>query len=252
MPVDVDRTVPRITVLGCPVDVIDVDGAARWIAERVDAHRGKAGSPPALVVTLNPEMVMRSRRDPAFAAIVRGADLLIADGIGVVRAMRRRGHPEATRTTGADLVERYAALAARRGDRLAFAGAGPGVADRAAEEMRRRHPTLQLSTDGGDDTHSTALRLAAEKPEVVFAAFGAGRQERFLVDQMPAMGAAVGVGVGGTFDYLAGEIRRAPRQVQRLGLEWLWRLVREPSRWRRQLVLPAFWWLERRERRAGS
>jgi N-acetylglucosaminyldiphosphoundecaprenol N-acetyl-beta-D-mannosaminyltransferase len=103
--------------------------------------------------------------------------------------------------------------------------------------------------DGGDPTAATALRVGRLAPQVIAAAYGGGRQERFLRDHLGTMRARLGMGVGGTLDYLAGTARRAPSLVRRAGLEWLWRLALEPSRWRRQLVLPQFWYLERREAR---
>jgi N-acetylglucosaminyldiphosphoundecaprenol N-acetyl-beta-D-mannosaminyltransferase len=92
-----------------------------------------------------------------------------------------------------------------------------------------------------------AARLRAAHPDVVCAAYGHGTQERFLAEHLPTMGAAVGIGVGGALDVLAGRVRRAPGVLQAAGMEWAWRLVREPWRVRRQAVLPVFWWRERRE-----
>jgi N-acetylglucosaminyldiphosphoundecaprenol N-acetyl-beta-D-mannosaminyltransferase len=108
---------------------------------------------------------------------------------------------------------------------------------------------VDVIADGGDPTATTAARVGAQAPSLVAAAYGAGRQERFLRDHLGTMRARAGIGVGGTLDYLAGTVRRAPGPVRRAGLEWLWRLALEPRRWRRQLVLPKFWFLERREAR---
>ena len=204
------------------------------------------------MVTLNPEIVMRARRDARLRQAVDTAWLVIPDGIGLVRAMRRRGRRTAVRVAGADLVEAYAGLAAARGHRLAMAGAAPGVAAAAAVALRERHPGLLVTaTDSGAPDARTAARLANGHPEVVLAAYGAPQQECFLAEHLAGVGAAVGVGVGGTLDYLAGRVRRAPAPVRRAGLEWLWRLARQPWRARRQVVLPAFWWQERRESGAG-
>ena len=234
----------RARVLGCPVDVVDMDAAVRRLADLIDAHDIPGG---ALVVTLNPEMVMRARRDPDFAATLEGAALLVPDGVGVVRALRRRGFRRAVRVGGADLLEAYLPHAVARGDRVALVGGVAGVADAAAAALRRRHPGLDVVADGGDPDAGTAARVAALGPALVCAAYGAGAQERFLRDHLRGIGAAAGIGVGGTLDYLAGRLRRAPALLRSAGFEWLWRLMLEPSRWRRQLVLPHFWWLERRE-----
>jgi len=100
---------------------------------------------------------------------------------------------------------------------------------------------------GGPPGKATALELETAQPEVVLAAFGAGRQELFLDRYLGPIGAASGIGVGGALDFLAGRVRRAPSLVRRVGLEWAWRLTVQPWRVRRQSVLPVYWWLERRE-----
>jgi len=234
-------------VLGCPVDVVDMDGAVQALIRFVDEHRA-GDAAPALVVTLNPEMVMRGRRDPQFRRAVESAALLVPDGIGIARALRRRGYPNAARVGGADLLAAYMPHAARLGHRLALAGARPGVAEEAAQRLTARYPNLQVvATDAGAPDAALARRLHDAHPDLVLAAFGAGLQELFLTRYLEAIDASVGIGVGGTIDYLSGRVRRAPVLLQRAGLEWAWRLGRQPSRLRRQSVLPRFWLLERRE-----
>lgn len=234
----------RARVLGCPVDVVDMDAAVRRLADLIDAHGASGG---AVVVTLNPEMVMRARREPDFARILESAALVVPDGVGLVRALRRRGFPQAVRVGGVDLVDAYTPQALERGERIALVGGAGDVASRAADQLRSRHPGLDVVADGGDPDSATAARVAEHSPQLLCVAYGAGRQERFLRDHLRTIGAAAGIGVGGTLDYLAGTARRAPRVVRYAGFEWLWRLALEPRRWRRQLVLPQFWWLERRE-----
>jgi N-acetylglucosaminyldiphosphoundecaprenol N-acetyl-beta-D-mannosaminyltransferase len=236
---------PRVRILGVGVDLVDIDSALDAL---VGAARPERAGPPLQVVTLNPEMVMRARRDPALAAIIEAAGLVVPDGIGLVLSMRRRGHPGAARVAGADLLERYAERAAPLGHRLALVGGAPGVAERAAAELVRRNPGLRVvAADGGHPGTATADRLRAAAPDAIFAAYGAGRQETFLAAHLPATGAGVGIGVGGALDFLSGRVRRAPTPVRRAGLEWAWRLARQPWRARRQAVLPLFWWLDRRE-----
>lgn len=238
----------RASVLGCPVDVVDMETAVGALVELVESSRTGARSSAALVVTLNPEFVMRFRRDPRFAAVVESAALVLPDGVGVVNALRRRGHRGARRVTGVDLLQCYAPVAAERGHRLALIGSRPGVAERAAAALRERAPGLQVVlADAGDPVPETVSRVAGAHPDVVCAAYGAGRQEEWLAGNLEAMGAGVGIGVGGSLDFLAGEVRRAPARVRNAGLEWAWRLLGEPHRIRRQSVLPQFWWLERRQ-----
>lgn len=238
----------RPTVLGLPVDVVDMPEAVDRMAALVEARRRGERTRPALVVTLNPEMVMRARRELDLFAIVAAADLVVPDGIGLVRALRRRGYGSACRVSGIDLVLAYLPVAQARGHRIALCGGAPGVAHAAGRELRRLAPGLEIvATDSGDPGPDLAARLAKAGAEVVLAAYGAGPQERFLARYLGDIGAAVGMGVGGTLDVLSGRIPRAPETWRRLGLEWLWRLVRQPWRLRRQRVLPVFWWLERRE-----
>ena len=241
---------PRVRVLGVGVDVVDMESALDAVVDAACTPRPGA---PLHVVTLNPEIVMRARRDPALGAIIEAAGLVVPDGIGVVLALRRRGQPGAGRVAGADLLESYAERAAPRGQRLALVGGAPGVAALAAAELERRHPGLRVvAADAGDPGAATAERLRAAAPDAVFAAYGAGRQETFLASHLAGTGAGVGMGVGGALDFLAGRVPRAPGAVRRAGMEWAWRLALQPWRLRRQAVLPLFWWLERREAAAAA
>jgi N-acetylglucosaminyldiphosphoundecaprenol N-acetyl-beta-D-mannosaminyltransferase len=227
--------------------------AVHTLVEIVERHRSDATSHPAVVITLNPEMVMLARRSPAFSAVVDSATLVVPDGIGLVRALRRRGHPEAERVGGADLINAYLPEASRHGHRIALAGGAPGVAEAAGERMTAAHPGLQIvAVNDGRPGRATATAIEKSKPEMVLAAFGGGRQELFLDRYLGPIGAAVGIGVGGSLDFLAGRVRRAPAAVRRLGLEWAWRLAIQPWRARRQSVLPVYWWLERREAATSS
>jgi N-acetylglucosaminyldiphosphoundecaprenol N-acetyl-beta-D-mannosaminyltransferase len=170
----------------------------------------------------------------------------------VVRALRRRGHPEVERIGGADLVGAYLSEAERHAHRIALVGGAPGVAAAARDRIAETHPGVQVvAASDGPPGKATAHEIEQSQPEVVLAAFGAGRQELFLDRYLGPIGAASGIGVGGVLDFLAGRVRRAPAAVRRAGLEWAWRLAIQPWRLRRQSVLPVFWWLERREAAAA-
>lgn len=244
----------RTHVLGCPVDVVNMAQAVAALVDLVEAHRANPSRPPALVITLNPEMVMLARRDPEFRRATEAAALLVPDGIGLVRALRRRGHRGAARVGGTDMLATYLPHAARLGHRIAFAGAGPGVGAEAARRLVERTPGLQIvATDAGRPDAALADRLRPARPDMVWSAFGQGRQERFVLEFLGAAGCGVGIGVGGALDYFSGRTSRAPAVLRSAGLEWAWRLVLQPWRLRRQLVLPKFWLLERAEAtRRGS
>jgi N-acetylglucosaminyldiphosphoundecaprenol N-acetyl-beta-D-mannosaminyltransferase len=222
--------------------------AVQTLVEIVERRRSDPTSHPAVVITLNPEMVMMARRSQAFSSVLESAALVVPDGIGLVRALRRRGHPEAERVGGADLIGAYLPEAERHGHRIALVGGARGVAGEARDRMLKVHPELQVvAVSDGPPEEATAREVEQARPEMVLAAFGAGRQEPFLDRYLSPIGAAAGIGVGGALDFLAGRVRRAPAPVRRLGLEWAWRLAIQPWRLRRQSVLPVYWWLERRE-----
>ena len=238
----------RARVLGCPVDIVDMATAVQTLVEIVERRRVDASAHPAVVITLNPEILMMARRNPEFGSVLESAALVVPDGIGLVRALRRRGHPEVVRVGGADLIGAYLTEAERHSHRVALVGGAPGVAATARDRMVEAHPGLKIvAVSDGPPGSATASVVATARPEMVLAAFGGGRQELFLDRYLGPIGAAAGIGVGGSLDYLAGRVRRAPAAVRRVGLEWAWRLAVQPWRARRQSVLPVYWWLERRE-----
>ncbi len=216
---------------------------ARWIREGT----------PHQIATVNPEFLMRARRDRAFRAALNEAALCAPDGIGVLWAARRHGVRLRERVAGSDLVPHLSAIAAQRGWRIFYLGAAPGVAERAAAKLAARHPDLQVAGcyagSPAPAEEDRIVRLVREsQSDILFVAYGAPKQDLWLARNLGRTGAAIGIGVGGAFDFLVGKSRRAPCWVQRIGLEWAYRLAREPWRWRRQLVLPQFAWLVLRGR----
>jgi N-acetylglucosaminyldiphosphoundecaprenol N-acetyl-beta-D-mannosaminyltransferase len=236
----------RIDILGVPVDRIDFAGLLQrldgWVVQRRAHPRTEVCRQ---VCTVNPEFVIDAGRDPAFAGVLRRADLRVPDGIGVLWAARLLGAPLRERVTGSDGIFRIAERAALRGWRVFFLGAAPGVALRTAERLRELYPDLIVAGayDGGpsDETWpAIAAWLHSTRPDILFVAFGHPKQD-FWIDQHRAeLPAAVALGVGGAFDFVAGVTTRAPVWMQTLGLEWLHRLIRQPWRWRRMTKLPAF------------
>jgi N-acetylglucosaminyldiphosphoundecaprenol N-acetyl-beta-D-mannosaminyltransferase len=197
-----------------------------------------------LVATVNPEFVMRARSDREFARVLESADLCLPDGFGVVWAARRKGCTMPGPVTGVDLIPPLAAVCARRGWRLFLLGAAPGVAAELADRLRREHPDLQVTAHAGSADpqadEETARLVGANRPHVLLVAFGAPKQEMWIDRAGPRAGARVAMGVGGSFDYLTGRVARAPQWMRRAGLEWLFRLIRQPWRLRRMLVLPRY------------
>jgi N-acetylglucosaminyldiphosphoundecaprenol N-acetyl-beta-D-mannosaminyltransferase len=197
-----------------------------------------------LVATVNPEFVMRARADREFARVLESADLCLADGSGVVWAARRQGCAMREPVAGTDLIPPLAALCARRGFRLFLLGAAPGVADDLASRLRTDHPELEVaahsgSPDPSSDAETMAL-IEKQRPQVLLVAFGNPAQELWIDRMGDSLGVAVAIGVGGAFDYLTGRVPRAPAWMRRAGLEWLFRLARQPWRIRRMAVLPVY------------
>ncbi len=243
----VDRSAPgrsdRVAIFGVPFDDLSVDEAISlmmgWIAAEPDRlHQ---------VVTANPEFLVASRRDARFRRVLQSADLATPDGVGVLIGSRILGRPIRHRVTGVDLVE---GLAARHDVRmqLFLLGAAPGIAAKAAEELRWRFPGLAIAgvwegSPRSQDFAEILRQIRTARPNVLLVAYGAPRQDVWIDEhrnELAACGIVIAIGVGGTLDYLAGAVPRAPRWVRRFGFEWLFRLIRQPWRWRRQLALPLF------------
>jgi len=197
------------------------------------------------VVTVNPEFIMTALGNAEFRDILNSADLAIPDGMGIVLASRLLGKPVAERVTGVDLVEQFAVVAAGKGFRLFLLGAAPGVADRAAEVLKQACSGLVIAgTYSGSprpaEEAEICRRILEARPDVLLVAFGSPKQDLWIARTSERLNVPVSIGVGGSLDYIAGVVRRAPKWMRNLGLEWFYRLMNQPERWRRMLVLPEF------------
>lgn len=230
----------RAKIYGVPVDDVTLE-------ETLDLIDGYiASGQPHFIATTNTEFVMAARKDAAFRATLNAADLSIPDGIGVILGLRLLGFPVREHVRGTDLVERLMARAAARGYRVFLLGAMEGVAGEAAKRLVERYPRLQIAgtyagSPAPDHDDEAARKIAEAGPvDILLVAYGAPRQEQWIERNRERLGVPVAIGVGGVFDFLAGRVPRAPTLVRRLEMEWLYRLIRQPWRWRRQLVLPHF------------
>jgi len=236
-----------IVLLGVRVDDVTFEEALSVIEGFI-----REGTPHQ-VVTVNPEFVMAARRDEEFRRILNAAHLALPDGIGLIWASRLLGRPLRERVAGSDLVPMIAALAAKRGYRLFLLGAAPGVAEEAAQRLRQENPGLTIAgTHAGspavEEEEEIVALVQAARPHVLLVAYGAPAQDKWIARNLERLRVPVCMGVGGALDFIAGVAKRAPRWVQRLGLEWLHRLIHQPWRWRRQLALVRFAGLVLRER----
>ncbi len=233
------KEMDSVTILGVRVDDVTDEEALAHIQGYID--RGGAHQ----IATVNVEFIMAARRDVTFRHVLAEASLCVPDSVGVVWAARRQGHPLRQRVAGVDLVEKIAARAAERGWRVYFLGAAPGVAEAAARVLATRYPGLKVAgcyagSPRPAEEDEIVGWVQAAQPDVLFVAYGAPRQDLWIARNQARIGVPVAMGVGGSFDFIAGVARRAPRWMQRLGLEWLHRLIKQPWRLRRQLAIPHF------------
>jgi len=234
---------PRVRVAGVEFDHVDMPEATERIAELAGRR------PMSTVVTPNVDLVVIANREPAFMAALRAADLVVADGQPVVWASRLIGRGLPERVTGADLLPALIALAAERGLTVFLLGGREGVAEAASRRLRATSPQVRIVGAAGPpeaviDRPEVISQINMARPDLLFVGFGAPKQELWLERHRATLDVGVGIGVGGSLDLAAGRLPRAPQWMQRWGLEWLFRLAREPRRlWRRYLVRdPAFVW----------
>jgi len=230
---------PIRRILGVRVHDVTMEEALRIVA----GFLAKGGAHQ--ICTVNPEFVMHARRDPAFFRVLEEADLNVPDGVGLLWAGRILRQPLRERVPGVELMEALAVRAAERGWRVFLLGAAEGVADRAAAVLQARYPGLIVAgTFAGsprpEDAPHILERLRKARPDLLFVAYGAPQQDLWIARYQPELGIPVAMGVGGAFDFIAGVVPRAPRWMREIGLEWLYRLIRQPWRWRRMLALPRF------------
>ena len=234
-----ERKPQTIEILGVKVHKVTMEEALEHLEYM--AQNGR----PQIVITLNTEMVMLAQRNQEFRKILNNAALVLPDAVGLVWASRVLGEPLPERMAGVDTVERFASNASRKNIRFFLLGAAHGVADKVAHRLQERYPGLVVSgTYAGspypDDEEQICKRIIAAAPHVLLVAYRVPEQEFWIARNLQRLDVPVVINVGATFDFIAGVIRRAPLWMQKHGLEWLYRLICQPSRWRRVVALPRF------------
>ena len=227
----------RTDILGVAFDNVTMAEAV----DRAMALLEREG--PHLVVTPNAEIVQQARSDPEFAALIAQADLVLPDGVGVVYASKILGRPLKGRVPGVDFAGALMDRMAKLNKRLFLLGAKPGVAEEAARRLAAQHPGLTVCGvhDGYFREDAPVVQAIREAgADVVFVCLGAPKQEKWAAAHGADTGARLFVGLGGSLDVFAGQVERAPKGWQKLGLEWLYRTIRQPSRLRRVAKLPLF------------
>lgn len=231
--------IPSTTILGVRVHQVTMREALSRIESMAlsnDVHS---------IIPVNPEMIMTAQQNAMFKETLNNASLVIPDGTGILYASWILGEPITERVAGVDITKHLAAIAQRQGLRLFFLGAAPGIAEQTAQRLQEEFPGLEIAgTYAGsphpDEEAEIFRRINKAKPHMLFVAYGAPKQELWVARNLQKLHIPVVVCVGGTFDFIAGIAVRAPKIMRILGLEWLFRLIREPYRWRRMLALPRF------------
>ena len=227
----------RTDILGVAFDNTTMDeavGRAMSLLEQEGPH---------LVVTPNPEIVRLAQSDRDFAGLIAGADLVLPDGVGILYAAKILGRPLKGRVPGVDFASALMDAMAKTGKRLFLLGAKPGVAEEAARRLAGQHPGLIVcgTHDGYFQEDAPVVQaIRAARADVVFVCLGAPKQEKWAAAHGADTGARLFVGLGGSLDVFAGQVERAPKGWQKLGLEWLYRTIRQPSRLKRVAKLPLF------------
>ncbi|TBL71071.1 WecB/TagA/CpsF family glycosyltransferase [Paenibacillus thalictri] len=231
-----------VRILGVPFSKLS-------FRETVDLLKQKASSEredkPFHLITANPEIVMKYQEDLELQQIMQEAGIITPDGIGIVLASRWRGQPIAERVTGYELLLELLELGSRDGLSFYFLGADEETSRMACEIIRRDYPGVRIvgrqnGFFGPDEELGIVEHIGTTEPDFLIVAMGAPRAEQLIFRYKAKLNAKVAMGVGGSLDVIAGKVKRAPEAWQRLNLEWLYRLLSQPSRWRRQLTLPVF------------
>ena len=227
------------TFLGVDVSTHGYTELLKRLMNDIDEKRN------AFIVAINPEKVMKAQQDEELKTLLNKATYQIPDGIGVVLASILKGGKIRERVTGIDMMLRLCEESAKQGKKVFLYGAKPGIADAARKKLEEIYPTIQIvGTMNGYEKDQEVIKNAINesKADIVFVALGSPTQEYWIINNMEQLHASVFQGVGGSFDVVSGRLKRAPMFFQKIGLEWFYRLVKEPWRWRRQLILPSFLW----------
>jgi N-acetylglucosaminyldiphosphoundecaprenol N-acetyl-beta-D-mannosaminyltransferase len=195
------------------------------------------------IVAINPEKIMKAQSDQKLMEVLNTADFQIPDGIGIILASKLKGGQIRQRVTGIDLMLYLCEVAAKNKKSIFLYGGKTGVAEKASEQLKRIFPGIEISgvlNGYVDDIQYIRETISEAQPDIVFVALGSPSQEFWIIENMKYLPVKVFQGVGGSFDVISGNVKRAPAIFRKVGLEWLYRLLKEPVRLKRQIILPKF------------
>lgn len=224
-------------ILGIDVCVDSYDGIITKILEDIEEKR------KSLIVAINPEKIMKAQKDNDLRTLLNSATYQIPDGVGVILASKLKRGEIRNRITGIDMMLKLCEAARDHHKKVFLYGAKPGVAEKAKQELEVMYPGINIvGTMDGYQTDQEIVKNAINQSdaEILFVAMGSPAQENWIITNMNEICPSVYQGVGGSFDVISGNLKRAPKGFQSLGLEWFYRLIKEPWRLKRQLILPVF------------
>lgn len=231
----------QIRILGVKIEDINYHETIDKIVQFVKSQK------PHHIVTVNPEIIMAAQKDGEYQKIVNCSDLNVADGAGIWWAAKYKGQKLNSRVTGVDLIDKISALSEKKAFRIFFLGGKHKVGEMAAENLSEKYPHLKIAgfLEGhpiiknkltkSEELKNIAIinRILKTNPDILLVAYGAPKQEKFIARYKSKLNIPVMIGVGGAFDFISGHVRRAPKWMQNLGIEWLYRLIQQPSRFNR-------------------
>lgn len=237
----------KLDMMGTRIDNVNMDEAVNTCQNKINNNE------QYIIYTPNTEFIMMAKKDEEFRNLLNKSDLNIPDGIGLIYAAKLKKHPLKEKVAGYDLTVNLIKHANEKGLKIYFVGGKPGVAEKAAQRILVKYPNVKIvgvkdgyfkGTHLGMQGHEEEKRIIDDindkSPDILFVGFGAKRQEQWIEYNKKLINAKVIIGNGGTVDGLAGEVKRAPDIYIKLGLEWFYRLVKEPKRIKRQILLPQF------------
>jgi len=228
----------QVIIMGIPFLHINQKSFVSLLENRIEQQQ------KTFVITANPEVVMKANEDRQFMDYVQKATYICADGIGIVKAARLLGNPLPERVTGYDTMMQLLEIGNRKHYKIFLLGAQNETLQKTVENINATYPNVEIVgyQDGyfNWEDNDIADRIAETQPDLIFVALGVPRQEKWISENLSAFKKGVFIGVGGSFDVIAGTVKRAPLFWQKLNLEWFYRLLSQPTRWRRMLALPRF------------
>lgn len=241
------KDVPKVSIYGIPFSKLNMEDTVKLLVDHIDAGRS------IQVITANPIMVMAALENDKNMAVMKQADLVVPDGTGIVWAANKFGDPVVERVTGFDLLHELLKMGEPRKWKVYLLGAAPEVVQAAAERLQEQYPSISIVgyRDGffkSDKDEEVIAQVRAANPDLLFVARGADTQDPWIAKYRHQLQVPFMMGVGGSFDVISGKAKRAPMWAQKLRIEWLYRLVKEPKRFMRMLALPKFAWKVMRDK----